>query len=101
MKHLNPQAVGVTWLHSWEEDAGGELVYRPDGFAFPPSRRGRDGFALAADGTLTVLVPGPADRHVESDGTWAETASGVELTLGARVLRVTSADADRLTAESV
>jgi hypothetical protein len=41
-----PPALFKEWLTSYEEDAkDGLLVYRPAGFAFPPSR-GRTGFTI-------------------------------------------------------
>ena len=35
-------AIVGTWFHSYEEDTEDAKVYRPKGFAFPPSR-GRPG----------------------------------------------------------
>jgi hypothetical protein len=57
------------WLHSREEDAGGEEVYRPEGFAFPPAF-GRDGFEMRADGIFIQEDIGPADGIVRVRGRW-------------------------------
>jgi hypothetical protein len=64
-----PPALFRHWVHSREEDAGGEEVYRPEGFAFPPSF-GRDGFELRADGTFIQDDVGPADGIVRVRGRW-------------------------------
>jgi len=58
------------WLHSREEDTEGEMVFRPDGYAFPPAR-GRAGFELRPDGSLVQLAPGPTDQHQETAGSWS------------------------------
>jgi hypothetical protein len=57
------------WLHSHEEDSGGEMVYRPANYDFPPSR-GRTGFELRPDGSAAVLGPAPTDAPQEHSGTW-------------------------------
>ena len=41
-----PSAIFRHWIRSREEDTGDIEVYRPEGFAFPPSF-GRDGFEPA------------------------------------------------------
>jgi hypothetical protein len=65
-------------VHSHEEDAGDELVFRPADFAFPPSR-GRLALELRADGRFVRSGLGPADRPVPSRGRW--TLRGDLLTL--------------------
>ena len=57
------------WIHSREEDVGLVEVYRPEGFAFPPSF-GRDGFALRPDGGFVQEDIGPADGIVRTKGRW-------------------------------
>ena len=45
MKAMNQDAAPIkgSWTHSFEEDEGGVLVYRPThSFLFPPTRGGRD-----------------------------------------------------------
>lgn len=64
-----PPALLRHWVHSREEDAGGVEVYRPRGFAFPPSF-GRDGFEMLADGTFVQFEIGPADGTVAVRGRW-------------------------------
>lgn len=81
-----PPALFRHWVHSREEDAGGVLVYRPQGFPFP-SAFGRDGFELRPDGAFTQFDPGPADGIVRTPGRW-------EL-LRARTLAVSFGDAAR------
>lgn len=54
---------GGSWTHSFEEDQGGLLVYRPTAtFAFPPSRGGRDTIVIGEGGEVTELMIGPDDR---------------------------------------
>jgi hypothetical protein len=64
-----PPALFRHWVHSREEDADGEAVYRPEGFAFPPAF-GRDGFELRADGAFIQDDVGPADGIVRVRGRW-------------------------------
>ena len=57
------------WIHSHEEDSAGTMVFRPDDFAFPPSR-GRMGFELGPGGGYVETAIGPTDRPEEVTGTW-------------------------------
>jgi hypothetical protein len=88
-------------VHSHEEDTGTEMVFRPAGFRFPPSR-GRRSFELRAGGHLIEAGPGPADRRAESGGTWRLTEDGALAFAGQagaaphRVLRIVSVGPDRL-----
>jgi|SRR4029077_6684292 hypothetical protein len=69
MNQGSPPITG-SWTHSFEEDEGDILVYRPtNSFAFPPSRRGRE-VLLFASGEMTMLTPGPDDRPRDSGGRW-------------------------------
>lgn len=88
------------WVHSHEEDAGGEAVYRPSTWAFPPSR-GRSGFDLRPDGSLLRLGPGPTDRPQEAKGCWRLDGDRLVLEMSAvgeapRTVHVVSASEDRL-----
>jgi hypothetical protein len=88
------------WLHSHEEDSERAVVYRPAGWAFPPSR-GRSGFDLRPGGRLVTLGPGPTDRPEERPGRWRLDGDLLVLEPGpgrgpARTLRVERAAADRL-----
>ena len=55
------QGLGGRWTHSFEEDSGNEQVFRPDSYAFPPSRRPRATLDFGA-GQMTTAVPGPDDK---------------------------------------
>ena len=69
------QPLQGSWTHSFEEDQGDVLVYRPShSFAFPPAR-GRDTLQFAAGGQLTEQMPGPDDRPRDTPGNW--TALGM------------------------
>jgi len=58
-----------TWLHAVEEDSADVLVYRPNTYAFPPSR-GRTGFGLEENGTFRLLSIAPTDGLEEHIGSW-------------------------------
>ncbi|HEY4117848.1 MAG TPA: hypothetical protein VGM56_08335 [Byssovorax sp.] len=62
-----PEDLIGEWVHSHEEDARGEQVFRRPGFAFPPSR-GRRRFTFLAGGRLADGGPGADDRAVARDG---------------------------------
>lgn len=64
--------VGAVWVHAFEEDEGGDAVYRPEGDPFPLSRRPRRRIALHADGTATVADGGADDRPAGHGATWTE-----------------------------
>ena len=58
-----------TWLHAHEEDQGEVRVYRPNTYAFPPSR-GRTGFAFDANGLFTQYDIAPTDGLEGHKGRW-------------------------------
>jgi len=58
-----------TWLHAHEEDQGDVQVYRPNTYAFPPSR-GRTGFAFDHNGLFTQLDIAPTDGIQGRKGRW-------------------------------
>lgn len=73
-----------TWLISREENAGDTLVYRPNTFAFPPSR-GRTGFAVKPFGQFEQFDIAPTDGLAGHPGTWAlesDTRLRIHLTEG-------------------
>jgi len=70
-----PDTVHGSWLHSYEEDAAGERVFRRHDFAFPPSR-GRQGFEIRADGTFVLYGIGRDDRPTPTTGSWKATEDG-------------------------
>jgi hypothetical protein len=69
-----PQAIFRHWIHSREEDTGDIEVYRPEGFAFPPSF-GRDGFEMRKNGQFIQDDIGPADGVVQVLGRWTSLGS--------------------------
>ena len=90
------------WVHSHEEDTDTDMVFRPEGFPFPPSR-GRLAFELKPDGTLVEDAIAPADGSERVAGTWdLEEADALVMNRAAsaeprRVFRVDSVSSDRLT----
>lgn len=66
---LETELMGTTWLHSYEEDEGEVLVYRPNSYDFPPSR-GRTGFELEKGGVLKQYDIAPTDGLEEHIGEW-------------------------------
>ena len=58
-----------TWLHAHEEDQTDVLVYRPNTYAFPPSR-GRTGFAFEPNGLFTQYDIAPTDGLEGHKGSW-------------------------------
>ncbi|MER6000886.1 hypothetical protein ACIHFD_05085 [Nonomuraea sp. NPDC051941] len=69
MNEEAPDVVGA-WTHSYEEDTDAMAVYRPDDFAFRPSRRPRRGMEFHSDGTFVEWLPGPDDRPRKIVGHW-------------------------------
>jgi hypothetical protein len=58
-----------TWLISREENSGDTLVYRPNTYAFPPSR-GRTGFAFKSSSRFEQFDIAPTDGLAGIPGTW-------------------------------
>jgi hypothetical protein len=56
-----PKAIYKFWVHSYEEDDKGTLVYRPRDFKFPPSR-GRSGFEIKQNREFILYGLDPSDR---------------------------------------
>lgn len=70
-----------TWLHAHEEDEGDVRVYRPNTYAFPPSR-GRTGFAFDHNGLFTQFDIAPTDGLEGRKGKWtAENDHTLRITL--------------------
>ncbi|MCB2407379.1 hypothetical protein [Hymenobacter lucidus] len=70
-----------TWLHAHEEDQGDVRVYRPNTYAFPPSR-GRTGFQFDHNGLFTQLDIAPTDGLEGRKGQWkAESNSLIRISL--------------------
>ncbi len=68
-------AIVGTWFRSYEEDTEDAHVYRPKGFAFPPSR-GRPGIEFRSDGGYLEIGPGADDRGAVSRGQWRDLGAG-------------------------
>ncbi|MCB2378060.1 hypothetical protein LGH70_10735 [Hymenobacter sp. BT635] len=66
-----------TWLHAHEEDQGDVQVYRPNTYAFPPSR-GRTGFQFDHNGLFTQYDIAPTDGLEGHKGQW-KTENGSTL----------------------
>jgi hypothetical protein len=70
-----------TWLHAHEEDQGDVRVYRPNTYAFPPSR-GRTGFQFDHNGLFTQYDIAPTDGLEGRKGLWkAEGSTTVRISL--------------------
>ena len=99
MTNVDPSTLHGRWVHSHEEDSEGEQVFRPEGYAFPPSR-GRSVIDLQSGGSYGETRPGPTDRPEEGEGgSWRVDGDVLELH-GAdgsvRRLKISSASPDRL-----
>ncbi len=106
MARIDPNVLAQTWVHSHEEDNPEQAVYRLETFTFPPSR-GRGGFELSRDGTMTEFGPGPTDRTTTRHGRW-EVGEGGLLTLRpegsdrpARVMRIAHLSSNKLVLEKL
>ena len=74
-----PPALLQHWVHSHEDDKGGEMVFRPASYDFPLSR-GRRSLDLRAKGELHRGAPGADDRPVTSQGSWTLDGKTLDLT---------------------
>ncbi|MEH1848868.1 MAG: hypothetical protein V7L25_28855 [Nostoc sp.] len=66
--YLPPQ-IFKTWINSQEEDEQDLIVYRPEGFSFPPARF-REKLNFKENGEFILTVPGADDVPREIQGTW-------------------------------
>ena len=66
---INRELLHQRWVHAHEEDTPTEAVYRPASYPLPRAR-GRTGFELRADQTMTIVGIGPTDIPEETAGTW-------------------------------
>jgi hypothetical protein len=69
MAPVDPSCLVGQWMHSHEEDGGGDSVYRPSSHAFPPSR-GRQGFELKSDGSCVYQGIAAGDGAAGEDCRW-------------------------------
>lgn len=65
------------WIHSFEEDNAEIIVYRPEEYDFPPSRRGREGIEFRPDGVFINWEIGPNDAFRGINGHWTMESSGL------------------------
>ena len=65
------------WIHAFEEDTPESEVYRPETEDVPLSRRPRRRLSFAADGSASVLLPGPDDRLVERAAAWRKEGGDI------------------------
>ena len=63
------QQLERSWLRAHEEDQSDVRVYRPNTYAFPPSR-GRTGFSFERNGLFTQFDIAPTDGLEGRKGTW-------------------------------
>ena len=100
-KIVNANALTGLWVHSHEEDTDTEMVFRPQGFRFPPAR-GRNSFELKPGGSLVMGGIAPNDQRATADGVWKlEDDNKLAFYSGSnstpdQVLEIVSADKDRL-----
>jgi hypothetical protein len=66
---INRELLHQQWVHAYEEDTPTEAVYRPAGYSLPRAR-GRTGFELRPDQTVTNIGIGPTDKPEEATGSW-------------------------------
>src|SRR5450432_338112 len=98
---IDDASVHGLWVHSHEEDTDSEMVFRPAGFAFPPSR-GRSSLDLKPDGSAVEQEIGPDDRRTSGASSWKLQGRELVLSGGAsgavpnRSLQVVSAGGGRL-----
>jgi hypothetical protein len=99
-KTIEKRVVG-TWLHAHEEDASGELVFRPADFDFPPAR-GRVGYEFRSDHSCDYIGISPRDGAARVSCTWLLRGEDKPELVIARpdgpseVLAIVSVDRDRL-----
>ena len=65
-----PELLAKKWLHAYEEDEGGNQVFRPEGHELPMSR-GRESLDLRKGAAATKSIPGPDDRAKEVAQGWS------------------------------
>jgi hypothetical protein len=97
-KLIDVAHLAQAWLHSHEEDTPTTTVYRPAKYPFRPSR-GRKGFHLALDGTMTTRRSGPTDQIATAAGAWKLIGDQLELSPQGeptQILHVESVEPDRL-----
>lgn len=69
LSEILPPQIFKTWINSFEEDEQDSIVYRPEGFPFPPARF-REKLIFKRNGEFILTVPGANDVPEEIQGTW-------------------------------
>lgn len=98
---MNKKLIAREWVRVFEEETGGQEVFRPSGSKLPPAR-GREKLDLrSASGSRAI--PGADDRYVETAGSWlvSDDCNSLEfLSDGeeapAKSYDILSVDADRM-----
>lgn len=75
MTRIDRSLLEGRWLHAHEEDTPGRTVFRPSTYPLPPSR-GRRGYVLHADGHLERIGIARDDRGSVLVGSWQLAADG-------------------------
>jgi hypothetical protein len=70
-----PNEIFRKWMHSFEEDKEGIMVYRPTEYDFPRAR-GRDGIEFRSDGVFILWGIGPTDAPRGINGHWRVESPG-------------------------
>jgi hypothetical protein len=102
--NIRPELLHQQWVHAYEEDTPTEVVYRPAGHPLPPAR-GRQGFELRPDQTVTNIGIGRTDAPEETAGSWELEEKEVpvlRITLDtgeSQAMKITSVEPDRLVLE--
>jgi hypothetical protein len=82
MASIDKKELIQRWVHSREEDSDAGVVFRPETYDFPLSRRPRDAFELEPDGKLVMGTPSPADSLDQTDGTWELKGNELQFSTG-------------------
>lgn len=100
MAEVDEAALIGHWIHSYEEDGDGKMIFRREGFAFPRAR-GRASFELQAGHIWMDRPISSSDGNLRQEGRWT-LSEGTDLNLSssgkdaARVMRIITAEPDRL-----
>jgi hypothetical protein len=95
-----PDEIFRKWMHSFEEDTDGIIVYRPAEYEFPRAR-GRDGIEFRSDGVFIDWEIGRTDALRGINGRWEMEGPGrvrilLEEGREPRILEILQCDAEIL-----
>ena len=91
-KSISTDVLVGEWLHSHEEDAAKEIVFRPNDYNFPPARGSREKMVLKESGILLYATNGPNDQPVRYEGTWQLSGKQLVLKYDSKQLKYTVVD---------